>query len=186
MDDQAIVELYWNRSEHALSETSAKYGKYCYSIAYNILENSEDADESVNDTYLAAWGTIPPNRPAILSTFLGKLTRRISIDCLRKRTADKRGGGEVTLVLDELEDCIAGKQNVENAYIHKELTEAINCYLDTLTQIERNIFLCRYWYAIPVSEIAARFGMREGNVSVTLTRIRIKLKNYLIERDYDL
>ena len=94
MDDQAIVELYWNRSEHALSETSAKYGSYCYSIAYNILENSEDADESVNDTYLAAWSTIPPNRPAILSTFLGKLTRRISIDRLRKRTADKRGGAE--------------------------------------------------------------------------------------------
>ena len=179
MDDQAIVELYWNRSEHALSETSAKYGKYCYSIAYNILENSEDADESVNDTYLAAWGTIPPNRPAILSTFLGKLTRRISIDCLRKRTADKRGGGEVTLVLDELEDCIAGKQNVENAYIHKELTEAINCYLDALTWMERNIFLCRYWYLDSVKDIAERFGFSPNRTSTMLRRIRQKLNTHL-------
>lgn len=184
MDDQAIVELYWNRSEHALSETSAKYGKYCYSIAYNILENSEDADESVNDTYLAAWGTIPPNRPAILSTFLGKLTRRISIDCLRKRIADKRGGGEVTLVLDELEDCIAGKQNVENAYIHKELTEAINCYLDTLTQMERNIFLCRYWYLDPIAVIASNFGLSQSKVTSMLYRLRKKLRLQLEKEGY--
>lgn len=184
MDDQAIVELYWNRSEHALSETSAKYGKYCYSIAYNILENSEDADESVNDTYLAAWGTIPPNRPAILSTFLGKLTRRISIDCLRKRTADKRGGGEVTLVLDELEDCIAGKQNVENAYIHKELTEAINCYLDALTWMERNIFLCRYWYLDPIADIASNFGLSQSKVASMLYRLRKKLRLQLEKEGY--
>ena len=184
MDDQAIVELYWNRSEHALSETSAKYGKYCYSIAYNILENSEDADESVNDTYLAAWGTIPPNRPAILSAFLGKLTRRISIDCLRKRTADKRGGGEVTLVLDELEGCIAGKQNVENAYIHKELTEAINCYLDTLTQMERNIFLCRYWYLDPIADIASNFGLSQSKVTSMLYRLRKKLRLQLEKEGY--
>ena len=184
MEDQAIVELYWNRSEHALSETSAKYGKYCYSIAYNILENSEDADESVNDTYLAAWGTIPPNRPAILSTFLGKLTRRISIDCLRKRIADKRGGGEVTLVLDELEDCIAGKQNVENAYIHKELTEAINCYLDTLTQMERNIFLCRYWYLDPIAVIASNFGLSQSKVTSMLYRLRKKLRLQLEKEGY--
>lgn len=184
MDDQAIVELYWNRSEHALSETSAKYGKYCYSIAYNILENSEDADESVNDTYLAAWGTIPPNRPSILSTFLGKLTRRISIDCLRKRTADKRGGGEVTLVLDELEGCIAGKQNVENTYIHKELAEAINCYLDTLTQMERNIFLCRYWYLDSIADISSNFGLSQSKVTSMLYRLRKKLRLQLEKEGY--
>ena len=184
MDDQAIVELYWKCSEYALSETSAKYGSYCYSIAYNILENSEDANESVNDTYLAAWGTIPPKRPVMLSTFLGKLTRRISIDRLRKRTADKRGGGEAALVLDELEGCIAGRQNVENAYIHKELTEAINRYLDTLTQMERNIFLCRYWYLDPIADIASNFGLSQSKVTSMLYRLRKKLRVQLEKGGY--
>ena len=106
MEDVSIVNLYWARSENAISETSKKYGNYCYSIAYNILGNVEDADESVNDTYLDAWNNIPPHRPSILSTFLGKITRRISIDKWRGRTAEKRGGGEIVLVLDELSDCI--------------------------------------------------------------------------------
>ena len=158
MDDQKIVELYWNRSECAVSETATKYGSYCYSIAYNILANREDAQESVNDTYLAAWSTIPPKKPVILSTFLGKLTRRISIDRLRKRTAEKRGGGNIDLVLEELGGCIADRQNVESTYIYKELVHAINCFLETLTQTERNVFLCRYWYMDSITDIALYFG----------------------------
>lgn len=106
MEDNRIVDLYWARSEDAITETSEKYGKYCYAIAYNILSNAEDADESVNDTYLDAWHNMPPHRPSILSTFLGKITRRISIDKWRGRTADKRGGGEIVLALDELADCV--------------------------------------------------------------------------------
>lgn len=176
MDDQAIVELYWTRSERALAETDAKYGAYCYSIAYNILTNREDAEESVSDAYLAAWSTIPPKRPVRLSTFLGKLTRRISIDRWRKRTADKRGGGETDLVLEELENCIAGNQNVESAYIRKELAAVINRFLDSLTQTERNVFLCRYWYLDSVADIASYFGFSQSKVASMLHRMRKKLR----------
>lgn len=184
MDDQAIVELYWNRSEHALSETAAKYGSYCYSIAYNILTNREDAQECVSDTYMAAWSTIPPKCPAVLSTFLGKLTRRISIDRFRKRSAQKRGGGEVYLVLEELVNCIAGNQDVEGAYIRKELAETVNSFLDTLSQTERNVFLCRYWYLDPVADIALYFGFSQSKVTSMLHRIRKKLRLRLMEEGY--
>ena len=123
MDDSVIVELYWTRSESAIAETSSKYGKYCYSIAYNILLSSEDADESVNDTYLGAWNSIPPHRPSTLSTFLGKITRRISIDRWRKRHAAKRGGGEVALALDELSECLSSRSNdTEQTILLKEVS----------------------------------------------------------------
>ena len=127
MEDDSIVNLYWARSENAISETSKKYGNYCYSIAYSILGNVEDADESVNDTYLDAWNNIPPHRPSILSTFLGKITRRISIDKWRGRTAEKRGGGEIVLVLDELSDCIPSNQNVEHEVEAAELLTTLLC-----------------------------------------------------------
>lgn len=184
MDDQAIVELYWSRSERALSETAKKYGAYCYSIAHNILTNREDAEESVSDAYLAAWSTIPPKRPVILSTFLGKLTRRIAIDRRRKYTADKRGGGEMDLVLEELENCISGNQNVESAYIYKELVSAINRFLDTLTPTERNVFLCRYWYMDSVADIASYFGFSQSKVTTMLHRMRRKLRVQLEKEEY--
>lgn len=184
MHDQEIVELCWSRSEHALSEMAEKYGSYCYSIAYNILASREDAEESVNDAYLAAWSTIPPKRPVILSTFLGKLTRRISIDCLRKRTADKRGGGEIDLVLEELEYCITGNQNIESAYIQKELSAAVNRFLDALPQTERNVFLCRYWYLDSISDIAVYFGFSQSKVASMLHRMRRKLRVQLEREGY--
>ena len=184
MHDQEIVEVCWSRSEHALSEMAEKYGSYCYSIAYNILASREDAEESVNDAYLAAWSTIPPKRPVILSTFLGKLTRRISIDCLRKRTADKRGGGEIDLVLEELDGCIADRQNVESTYIYKELVTTIDCFLQTLTQTERNIFLCRYWYMDSIKDIALFFGFSPSKVASMLYRLRRKLRVQLEREGY--
>ena len=113
LPDDRIVELYWERSESAISETADKYGDYCHYIAYNILYNREDAEESVNDTWLDAWNNMPPHKPSILSTFLGKITRRISIDRWRKKHAGKRGGGEMDLVLDELEDCVSDTTDVE-------------------------------------------------------------------------
>ena len=186
MEDREIVNLYWERNSNAIKETASKYGGYCKAIAKNILGNNEDAEECVNDTYLNTWNSIPPNRPNVLSTYLGKITRNLSFDRFRQRHADKRGGGEIELVLDELGECVSGADTVEQEVEKKELVRAINSFLDTLSQEKCNIFLCRYWYAIPVSEIATRFGMSEGNVSVTLTRIRIKLKNYLKERGYDL
>ena len=186
MEDREIINLYWERNSNAIKETASKYGGYCKSIAKNILGNNEDAEECVNDTYLNTWNSIPPNRPNVLSTYLGKITRNLSFDRFRHRHADKRGGGEIELVLDELGECVSDTDSVEQEVEKKELVRAINSFLDTLSQEKCNIFLCRYWYALPVSEIATRFGMSEGNVSVTLTRIRIKLKNYLIERGYDL
>ena len=141
MDDQNIIALYWARSETAISETAQKYGGYCFSIAKNILTNHEDAEESVNDTYLTAWNAMPPRRPSILATFLGKITRRLAIDRWRYRNACKRGGGEVTLALDELEDCTS-QDSLEKAMDRKELAVAFNS------------FLSRYWYLDPISDIA--------------------------------
>lgn len=186
MEDREIVNLYWERSSNAIKETASQYGSYCKSIARNILGNDEDAEECVNDTYWNAWNSIPPNRPNVLSAYLGRITRNLSLDRLRRRHADKRGNGEIELVLEELGECVSGTDSVELEVEKKELVHAINEFLDTLSQEKCNIFLCRYWYAIPVSEIAARFGMTQGNVSVTLNRIRGKLKKYLIERGYDL
>ena len=186
MEDREIVNLYWERNSNAIKETASKYGGYCKTIAKNILGNNEDAEECVNDTYLNTWNSIPPNRPNVLSTYLGKITRNLSFDRFRHRHADKRGGGEIELVLDELGECVSGADSVEQEVEKKELVRAINSFLDTLPQEKCNIFLCRYWYAISISEIATRFGMSEGNVSVTLNRIRSKLKNHLKERGYDL
>ena len=143
MEDTHIVDLYWARSETAIAETSAKYGSYCYSIAYNILANAEDADESVNDTYLNAWNSMPPHRPAILSTFLGKITRRVSIDKWRGRTAEKRGNGEIMLVLDELFDCVPSSQNVEHEIETAELAKVINDFVMSLPPMDRRVFICR-------------------------------------------
>ncbi len=186
MEDREIVNLYWERNPNAIKETASKYGGYCKTIAKNILGNNEDAEECVNDTYLNTWNSIPSNRPNVLSTYLGMITRNLSFDRFRSKHADKRGGGEIELVLEELGECVSDTDSVEQEVEKEELVRAINSFLDTLAQKKCNIFLCRYWYAIPISEIATRFGMSEGNVSVTLNRIRSKLKTYLIERGYDL
>ena len=186
MEDKDIVKLYWKRDPDAIKETASKYGVYCRVIARNILGNQEDAEECVNDTYLKAWNSIPPNSPNVLSAYLGKITRNLSFDRFRQKCADKRGEGEIELVLDELSECISDTAGVEDEVEKKELVRSINSFLDTLSQEKCNIFLCRYWYAMPVSEIAVRFGMSDGNVSVVLNRIRGKLKKYLIERGYDL
>lgn len=179
MEDKHIVELYLNRSESAISETAAKYGGYCYSIAYNILTNYEDAEESVSDTYLAAWNAIPPRRPSILAAFLGKITRHISIDRWRARTAYKRGGGEVPLALEELEECIADDQNVEQVYARRELASTINRFLDSLPETDRSVFLCRYWYLDPIQDIADNFGFSLSKVTSMLYRTREKLRKQL-------
>jgi len=179
MEDKAIIDLYWERSENAISETAAKYGGYCFCIANNILSSKEDSEESVNDTWLAAWNTIPPKKPDILAAFLGKITRYISLDRWRKRTATKRGGGEVPLVLDELEECVAGRETVELQYLNQELSEVLNHFLMELPETERKIFMCRYWYMDSIADISIRFEFSESKVTSMLYRIRGKLKNVL-------
>ena len=183
MEDNAIIDLYFKRSEQAIVETDTKYGGYCYSIAYNILSNREDSEESVSDTYLAAWKSIPPRRPRSLCAFLGKLARHISIDHWRKIGAKKRGGGEIILALEELENCI-DSSNVENTYEQKELTWVLNQFLSSLSATERNVFLCRYWYMDSIKAISEYSGFTQSKITSMLHRSRDKLRKRLIEEGY--
>jgi RNA polymerase sigma factor, sigma-70 family len=184
MDDKRIVELYFERSEQAVSETASKYGKYCYSIAYNILDNNEDAEESVNDTYVDAWNSIPPHRPSILSTFLGKITRRISIDRWRKGRAEKRGGGEMPLVLEELQECVADDHSVEQDVEKRCLSDIINTFVISLPETEQKVFVCRYWYMDSVDFICKQFGFSESKVKSMLYRTREKLRVILSKEGF--
>ena len=184
MDDKSIVDLYFSRDQEAITQTDKKYGHYCYRIAYNIMTNNEDAEESVSDTYVAAWRAIPPRRPSVLSTFLGKITRHIAIDRWRERNASKRGGGEVPLALEELQDCVAGMQNVEMDYERKEIIKAYVKFLDALPVTERRVFLCRYWYVDSVEAIADKFGFSQSKVKTMLHRTRAKLRKQLAEEGY--
>lgn len=185
MEDSMIVQLYFDRDESAISRTHEKYGAYCTSIANNILGCAEDAEECVNDTYIKAWNTIPPHRPGVLSTFLGKITRNLSFNKYKQNTAQKRGGSDIPAILDELEECVASTaDNVENEMEYKELVKAIDNFLASLPQEKRNIFVCRYWYNESVAKIAKEYGMKENAVSMVLHRLRAKLKDSLIERGY--
>ncbi len=176
MDDTQIVQLYWARKESAIEETAAKYGSYCRSIAHNILNNQDDAEECVNDTWLGAWNSMPPHRPSVLSTFLGKLTRRISIDKWRRTTAKKRDDGQLPLVLAELEDCISDGKSIEEETERKLLAEVISTFVKSLPETEQKVFLCRYWYMDSVSAIATRFRFSESKVKSMLSRTREKLR----------
>ena len=179
VDDLQIVALYWARSDLAIEETRKKYGHYCYTIAYNILQNVQDAEESESDTYFAAWNTMPPNRPLILSTFLGKITRRISLDKWKSHTAAKRGGGQVPLSLNELMECIPDSKHIDDRLHCEALAALIDSFLRTLPVRERNVFLCRHWYFDSIEEIARQFGLSQGKVRTMLCRTRQKLKVYL-------
>ena len=179
MEDSRIVELYWERSENAVAETAKKYGRYCRSIAYHILGDAGDADEMVNDTYMGAWSSMPPHRPSVLSTFLGKITRRASINRWNERKAEKRGKGEVPLALDELSEAVAAPGSPEQAVEAQELTRTINGFLASLPELERDVFVCRYWFLAPVAEISGKFGFTPSKTKSMLFRTRQKLKAHL-------
>lgn len=179
MEDSQIVALYWERNAYAIDATAEKYGRYCYTIAYHILSNKEDADESVNDTYMSAWERIPPHHPSVLSTFLGKITRRISLNRWRNQTRQKRGGGEVPLALEELSECVPSAFSTEREVERKELTLAISRFLATLPEAERDVFVSRYWFLASVKEISGKFGFTESKTKSMLSRTREKLRNYL-------
>ena len=175
MEDRDIIALYLERNQEAIAETERKYGRYCYSIAFNILYNAEDAEESVNDALMNAWNSIPPHMPSILSAFLGKLTRYVSLKKWRYARTQKRGGGEIALAYEELSDCIPGGKSVEEELQEKELAEIIDCFLDELPTVERRIFICRYWYFDDISTICNQFGFSHSKVKSMLYRIRKKL-----------
>lgn len=184
MEDNQIVSLYWDRDEAAIRETETKYGNYLQKIAFNILNNTEDSRESVNDTYLAAWDSMPPHRPNVLSAYLAKLVRRISIDLFRYRTRDKRMASEYALSLSELEDCIPGGNTTEETVNGKLLADAIGIYLRLLPEATRTAFLGRYYFLDPVKEVADYCGMSESKCKSLLHRTRLGLKDYLTKEGY--
>ena len=186
MEDEQIVSLYWQRDEAAIGETEAKYDRYLTRIAYNILADYEDSRESVNDTYLAAWNSIPPHRPSVLSTYLGKLTRRISIDLFRGRNREKRKASEYALSLSELGDCVSGGNTTEEAVNAKLLADAIGIYLRLIPEEARNAFIGRYYFLDPLKEVAAYCGMTESKAKTVLYRTRLGLKDYLTKEGFDL
>ncbi|MCC8064366.1 MAG: sigma-70 family RNA polymerase sigma factor [Clostridiales bacterium] len=179
MEDEQIVALYWARDEAALTESDRKYGAYCQSIAWNVLRSREDADECVNDTWLHAWNAMPPEKPDILSAFLGRITRNLSLDRYRRRHAAKRGGGLEAIDL-ELDDCSAGT-GLDSHLDAIAVAEAITTFLRASDQATRVIFLRRYWYADSIPEIAQRYHISESKVKSLLYRSRKRLRRYLEE-----
>ena len=186
MDDQGIVDLYWARNEQAIAETEKKYGSYCRSIAQNILRNRSDTEECVNDTWLQTWNSLPPHRPAVLSTYLAKITRRLSIDIFRGKTRQKRQGSEYALSLSELGECVSGGNTTEEIVNVKLLADAIGIYLRTLPADSRNLFLCRYYFLDSLKEAARECGMTESKAKSLLHRTRLGLKDYLRKEGFDL
>lgn len=179
MQDESIVALYWERDEAAIKETKNKYERYLSKIAYNILSDFEDSQESVNDTYLAAWNSMPAHKPNILSTYLGKLTRRISIDIFRKKNRNKRRASEYALSLNELGDCISVGDDLEETMEIKLLASAINDFLRTLPADARNLFVGRYYFLDSLQDAAQYCGMSESRAKSLLFRTRCNLKVYL-------
>ncbi len=184
MDDSQIVELYWSRAEEAVPQTAAKYGKYLYGISWNILYQHEDAEECVNDTYQRAWNAMPPSRPSILSAFLGKITRRLSIDRWRRAHTQMRGSGQIPLALSELEECVSGNFSIEDEMERQELAKLLDGLLSALPETERRVFLCRYWYLYSIREIGDRFGFSESKVKSMLHRTRLKLRDKLSQEGH--
>ena len=184
MEDEKIIELYVSRNEQAVAETDKKYGAYCFTLASSILNNREDAEETVSDTYLKTWHAIPPKKPNVLKMFLAKITRNLAFSRWRSQTAEKRGGGELALVLEELSGCLAAPERVEDRLDAKELAKTIRCFLNTLPQREQDIFLRRYFFVEESGAIAERYGMKRSTVLRTLSRTREKLKAYLNQEGY--
>lgn len=179
MNDEQIVELYMERSEKAISETYDKYSAYCNSISFSILRNLEDAEECVNDTFRKAWESIPPSKPSNLKAFLGKIARNISLNKLKHNNTQKRGAGQVDVLLSELEECISDKFSVENEIYGRQLSQSINAFLEGLTAEKRKVFVSRYWYTRSMKEISQQYGISEEKIKSILFRLRKQLKKHL-------
>lgn len=181
--DKEIISLFLERNEKALSAVSSKYGSYCGAVAKSILNNAQDAEECVNDTWLKVWETIPPQRPNNLGGFLAKIVKNISLNRYRYSRSQKRGGGEMPLVLNELNECVAHSGDVEKTVENEIVVEAVNEFLKTQPQDKRDIFVLRYWYCLSVSEIAEKMGVRRNTVSVVLSRTRRMLFRFLDKKE---
>lgn len=182
--DAELVELFLNRDESAVSEVVDKYKDYCFTIAYNILENVEDSEECVNDVWLKLWSSVPPEVPRNLQAYIAKLCRNIALDRYRFLHTEKRGGSAADIVLSEIEECLAGGTNPEHEVIAKELEDSINIFLKKLPKRDAGVFIRRYFLIEPVERIAEHFGISENNTTVILSRVRSKLRKYLIKKGY--
>lgn len=178
MNDKEIIALFMSRDEKAIEYTRSKYGAYCFAIADKVLDNAEDNEECLNDVWLAVWNSIPPNNPESLSSYIGKITRNISVKRLRAINRLKRGKS-VTVCLDELSDALPSGDSVEDTLEKTELKVLLETFIRGLNKSNRNIFLCRYYYLDSIDEIAVRFGMTGNQVKLRLFRMRKKLKDYL-------
>ena len=183
-DDKQIVELYWQRDEQAIAETAAKYETYCMKISQNILSDRADSEENVNDTYLHAWQAMPPQRPAILSAFLGKIARNLALNRYKARSAQKRQGDVFALSLDELDDCAVSLPDPESETAAAELGASISAFLRTQSEEVRSMFVLRYFYCESIEELSARFRCGESRIKTTLLRTRRKLREHLIKEGY--
>ena len=184
MDDNAIVALFWARDEQALWVSAQKYGPYCHTVAYNIVRNRQDAEECVNDTWVQAWNAIPPRTPLALKAFLGTITRNLAINLYRASHTQRRGGGQVAVALEELGECVSPDTSPEAAVNTKELQQAINGFLKAQPPVRRQVFLRRYFYLEDIPAIAHRYGLKETNVRMMLSRTRQKLRKYLQQEGY--
>lgn len=180
MDDKLIVDLFWERSEEAITQTQEKYGKYCFSIAFNILKSDSDAEECVNDTYMNAWNSMPPKRPNVLSLFLGKITRNLSLNRYYHSRAMKRTT-VIEEALDEVADFVASDSVFDPVAEETVLKDVINRFLASLNKQNRIVFVRRYWYLSTVKEIADDCGLSESNVKVKLTRLRKSFKAFILK-----
>ena len=186
MDDKQIIELYNSRDERAIKQTSLKYGRYCFSIAKNILSSDQDCEECLNDTWNRAWNSIPPKQPSNFRLFLGKIVRNLAIDKIKHDSCQKRGGTEFDLALDEIGDIVSDNNSVEQEFEYALFVKSLNSFLHSLPVRECNIFVSRYFYIESISDIAKKYSLTDANVHKILSRTRIKLKAYLKEEGYDI
>ena len=184
MTDEQLLALFFARDEQAVQAAEKQYGAYCRQVAGRILDAREDVHDCVNETWLRAWQAIPPRKPKNLKMYLASITRNLAYNIHRHETAKRRGGGELPAALDELTECVAGRDDPEDRVIAKELGEVVNRFLDTLPETERNIFLRRYFFVEGNRQIARKYQMQAGNVAVILSRTRKKLREHLIQEGY--
>lgn len=184
LSDEAIIDLYWNRDETAIRATDDKYGRYLYAIAYNIVRDDPDCEECLNDTYLSTWNRIPPTKPNIFQIFLSKITRNVAVDKYRTRNAAKRIPSELTLSLEELDECIPSDSTVEGDYATREIGDILYAYLRKLNRRSLMIFICRYYFADSIASIAEMLKVSESTVFRELAKIREGLKTRLEQEGY--
>ena len=185
MDDQEIIARFFARDEEGLTAARARYEPYCAAVARSLLNDPRDQEECLSDTWLRAWNAIPPQRPRSLGAFLAKITRNLAINRLRDGNAQRRGGGQVPLALEELGECVSPEGSLEGELDRQAAEEALNRFLDGLPPLQREVFLRRYWYLDSIENIARRTGWSKSRVTTTLHRLRLRLRAHLIQEGID-